>query len=625
MKNKILTIILLLPFLIPTNIVHASSYDFKIDTDTKIYYNTGDTYVTVKNRYTREVENSSYYYPAKGEKVFHIPDISSDTDEEITTERKYKRDSITVKDLRGNNVKYTIEEQEIPNGIYVNIPNYKTTTSSSPYIIEFTYKTHDYVDKINSFVTIQGLALPEDIVFQQEEKSTKTLTQFNYYLSIIVDSKISPLAKIYPSKFTTSTKDGKTTYSFSQTDRIETSPYLEFGTKQTYKFELTYNTPKTDSIVPQSYSNIFKALSTNIYEISLPREYGETEQSILFSNVSPTPTNLFKDTEGNIIATFEVPANEEGKILVEGYITVSQDEYSTNNSTYDMDFAQYQEKISGTEYIQKYLSATKYWEVKDPYIVQEAQRLAKDQTTIAGIIEADYQFVNERLEYDESKANSSNERIGAKAALYGGASVCMEYADSMIALLRAQGIPSRAALGYANLSENQEEEQVRHQWVQVWIPEYGWLTVDPTLESRNMKIGKSIDRVLWETFNGDSLSNIRVFSADNINSLTAEGYSIKIYGVDALPDENLMGYTDIIPEKGYESIDDIPTTNTYSFGNWLNTFLKTTTLGKSLIITGPIILTIIILTVIILSIVILIRVIKKKRGLKQTHTSSPNQ
>jgi transglutaminase-like putative cysteine protease len=624
MRNKILTILLLLPFLIPINLIHASSFDFRIDTDTKIYYNTGDNYVTVKNRYTRKVENSNYYYPAKGEKVFHIPDIPTDTKEDITAERKFKKDSITVKDSSGNNVKYTVKEQESPNGIYVYISNYRTTTSSYPYIIEFTYKTHDYVEKVNGFVTIQGLALPKDIVFQQEEKSTKTLTQFNYYLSITVDSKISPLAKIYPSRFTKNTKDGKTTYSFAQRERIETSPYLEFGTEQTYKFELTYSTPKTDSIVPQGYSDIFKALSTNIYELSLPREYGETEQRVLFSNVSPTPTNLFKDTEGNIIATFEVPANEESKITVEGYITVHQDEYSSNSYPFDIDISQYKGKISGTEYIQKYLSATKYWEVNDSYIKQEATNLAKDQSTIMGIIQADYQYINEKLNYDESKANNSNERIGAKAALYGGASVCMEYADSMIALLRAQGIPSRAALGYANLSENKEDKQVRHQWAQVWIPDYGWLTVDPILESMNMKIGRSIDRILWETFNGDSLSNIRVFSADNINSLNAEGYNIKIYGVEKLPEEELKGYIDIIPDKGYDSIEDIPTTNTYSFDNWLNTFLKTTTLGKSLIITAPIIITIITLTIVILTVVILIRVIKK-RGIKQTHTSSQHQ
>lgn len=624
MKNKILTILLLIPFFIPINLAHASSYDFQIDTDTKIYYNTGDDYVIVKNKYTRKVENSSYYYPAKGEKVFHIPDIPTDTEQEITTERKFKKDSISVKDSRGNNVKYTVKEQEGSNGIYIHISNYRQTTSASPYIIEFTYKTHDYVDKVNGFVTIQGLALPKDIVFQQEEESTKTLTQFNYYLSIIVDSKISPLAKIYPSKFTKNTKDGKTTYAFSQRERIETSPYLEFGTEQIYKFELTYSTPKTDSIVPQGYSNLFKGLSTNIYELSLPREYGETEQHVLFSNVSPTPTNLFKDMEGNIIATFEVPANEESKITIEGYITVHQDEYSSDSYPFDIDITQYKEKISGTEYVQKYLSATKYWEVDDKYIRQEATNLAKDQSTVMGIIQANYQYINDKLEYDESKANNANDRIGAKAALFGGASVCMEYADSMIALLRAQGIPSRAALGYANLSENRDENQIRHQWAQVWIPDYGWLTVDPTLESKNMKIGKSIDRILWETFNGDSLSNIRVFSANNINSLKADGYNIKIYGVGNLPEEELKGYIDIIPEKGYDSIDEIPTTDTYSFDNWLNTFLKTTTLGRSMIITAPIIITIIILTIVILTTVILIRIIKKK-VIKQTQTSSQHQ
>ncbi len=64
----------------------------------------------------------------------------------------------------------------------------------------------------------------------------------------------------------------------------------------------------------------------------------------------------------------------------------------------------------------------------------------------------------------------------------------MEYADSMIALLRAQGIPARAALGYANIRDT-ERIQVRHQWVQIWIPDHGWFSIDPTFESKNQKNG----------------------------------------------------------------------------------------------------------------------------------------
>ena len=601
MKKFLLTIISILTILslLPTK-TFAASDDFAISSDTNIAYTTGNDYVVVTTDYTRKVENSKYYYPASGEKIFNIPDLPDSTADEVKTERAYKLSSLKVTDTYGGTIKYTIEEQAQGSGIYVKVPNYKQTTVSSPYEIKITYNTHDYVTKVTNFVTLQAPALPSDVEFSQTDSSTGTTTAYNYGLTITVDSNISALAKAYPTKYTKSEKSGKTTYSFAQEDRINNSPYLEFGTSSTYKFAITYTTPKTDSFLPASLTNTLKVLSTNIFELSLPREFDETNQKVYFTNVSPTPTNIYQDSEGNIIASFEVPANEIGNITVEGYIVVNQNTIN-NQKTIDINWSDYQKTISGTSYLKSYLTATKYWQVNDSYIQTEAQKLLDGKNTVMDIIRADYAYVGSKLTYDTNKANSENQRIGALAALQGGASVCMEYADSMIALLRAQGIPARAALGYANLRET-EQAQVRHQWVQAWIPNYGWLSIDPTYESNNMSIGASIDRVLWEVFNNDSLSNIKVYSADNVNVLDTEGYNINIYGVDSsnIDFSKLKTYIDLVPDKGYTSVDDIPSTSKYSFGQWLNTFLKTTTVGKSLIVTGPIILVIIVITFILL-------------------------
>ena len=601
-------------FLLFSTKVLAKSSDFVIDSNTDITYTTGETSVSVVTKYTRTVANSDYFYPATGEKVFNIPDLPSSTEEEITTERKYKLDSLKVTNSLGGTVKYTIEEQAQGSGIYIKVPNYKQTTSSSPYSIQIAYNTHDFVTKVANFTTLQAPALPKDVIFEQTDTATNTKTSFNYGLNIIVDDKISPLAKVYPSQFTQATKNAKTTYSFAQEGRVGNSPYMEFGTSVTYKFALTYTTPKTDTLVPESLTNVFKSLSTNIFEISLPREFDETDQKIYFTNVSPAPSNIYKDDEGNIIASFEVPANTIGTITLEGYIVANQDAYQAGYAPVNMDWTAYKEAISKASYLKNYLTATRYWQSNDTNIKSEAEKLMADKTTVMDIIKADYAYIGEKLTYDDNKANSENERIGAKAALEGGASVCMEYADSMIALLRAQGIPARAALGYANITES-EEAQVRHQWVQVWIPDYGWYSVDPTLESNNMRLGQSIDRVLWEVFNGDTLSNIKVFSADNIDVLTTEGYNLNVYGVDSTDIDftKLQTYTDLVPEKGYESNDDIPSSSKYGFGQWLNTFLKTTTIGKAVIITGPVIILVLVVSVIVAVTKNTVRRMKRKK------------
>jgi len=452
-KNILLSITLLsIPFYF-TFEVNAQEEDFVIDTNTEVHYTTGDDFATVTTEYIRNVKNSDYYLPATGEKIFHIPDITDNSEDEIKAERKYKLENLTVEDSIGNDINHSIEENDIGEGIYVTVPNYKTTTSNAPYHIVLEYKTHDYVLKIGNFVNIIGPSLPKDTVFEKTDEETGTRTIFNYNFTIVVDENIPTLAKAYP-KYTKSEEKGRQYFEFNQTDRIGNSPSLEFGTSVLYKFNLEYTTQQTDNFIPEKYSSLFNALSTNIYEISLPREFAETNQRVYFESISPTPKDIYRDEEGNILALFELPANKEDKIEITGYISVEQDSIEEQSKTFDMSLKDYFEKIKSSDYIGRYLSATEYWEINDEYIKQEAETLIKDQGTLLNVIEANYKYVTDKLEYDQNKATSENTRIGAKEALLGGPAVCMEYADVMISLLRAQGIPSRAALGYAKLERN---------------------------------------------------------------------------------------------------------------------------------------------------------------------------
>ncbi|MDO8415954.1 MAG: DUF3488 and transglutaminase-like domain-containing protein [Agitococcus sp.] len=63
---------------------------------------------------------------------------------------------------------------------------------------------------------------------------------------------------------------------------------------------------------------------------------------------------------------------------------------------------------------------------------------------------------------------------------------CEHYASSFAFLLRAAGIPTRVVIGYqgGSLSPTGDSWQVRqmdaHAWVEVWLPEKGWIQLDPT-------------------------------------------------------------------------------------------------------------------------------------------------
>jgi transglutaminase-like putative cysteine protease len=61
------------------------------------------------------------------------------------------------------------------------------------------------------------------------------------------------------------------------------------------------------------------------------------------------------------------------------------------------------------------------------------------------------------------------------------AGVCQDFAHVMLQILRTQGIPSRYVSGYiCPNKKGLRGEGATHAWVEVWIPESGWIGVDPT-------------------------------------------------------------------------------------------------------------------------------------------------
>jgi transglutaminase-like putative cysteine protease len=58
-----------------------------------------------------------------------------------------------------------------------------------------------------------------------------------------------------------------------------------------------------------------------------------------------------------------------------------------------------------------------------------------------------------------------------------GKGVCQDFAHLMIAVMRSFGVPARYVSGYLH-RPNQESES--HGWCEVWLPDLGWVGLDPT-------------------------------------------------------------------------------------------------------------------------------------------------
>ncbi len=60
------------------------------------------------------------------------------------------------------------------------------------------------------------------------------------------------------------------------------------------------------------------------------------------------------------------------------------------------------------------------------------------------------------------------------------AGVCQDYSHLMIGILRSQHIPARYVSGYLNQGKQFVGSAQMHAWIEVFIPDMGWIGLDPT-------------------------------------------------------------------------------------------------------------------------------------------------
>lgn len=79
---------------------------------------------------------------------------------------------------------------------------------------------------------------------------------------------------------------------------------------------------------------------------------------------------------------------------------------------------------------------------------------------------------------------------------------CAHYAGAMTFVLRAAGIPARVVAGYQGGEINPHSNYVlvhqfdAHAWVEAWLPEQGWVSVDPTFQVAPERIEEGLQAAL---------------------------------------------------------------------------------------------------------------------------------
>lgn len=156
-----------------------------------------------------------------------------------------------------------------------------------------------------------------------------------------------------------------------------------------------------------------------------------------------------------------------------------------------------------------------------PAIVEQAKAIRSSSHHVLGLATSLQNEVRQRLTY---QPGSTTAATTAAEAFEGGIGVCQDYAQIMVALSRAAGLPARYVSGYFFSSSDAEGGEAEtdlvhvqtHAWVEVAIPGERWLALDPTNgaipSERHVKIahGPDYDSVMpfRGTFIGPDTSEV---------------------------------------------------------------------------------------------------------------------
>ncbi|TCO56682.1 transglutaminaseTgpA domain-containing protein [Actinocrispum wychmicini] len=122
----------------------------------------------------------------------------------------------------------------------------------------------------------------------------------------------------------------------------------------------------------------------------------------------------------------------------------------------------------------------------DPQIGALARRLTANATNQWDKVRAlkAYFSPDNGFQYRTETAAKSDADALVDFLFKGKIGYCEQYASAMAVLVRAAGIPARVAIGYTagfQMSDYRSiTTQDAHAWVEVYFPQYGWVTVDPT-------------------------------------------------------------------------------------------------------------------------------------------------
>ena len=298
-----------------------------------------------------------------------------------------------------------------------------------------------------------------------------------------------------------STEDNQQTYSFSKSGGFDEPIVLQMGSLADADVEIS-GTLQNDSFWWKTKS-IVLPLDTN-------------QQRSFIESIEPKPSSIRVDKDGNIVASYFLPPKQSVDVKAKASVLIEQKSYDIKS---DGGFEQLDQDI-----VADYTGNTSLWpkaELDNLGLNKDELRLGTVLEAVAKInealIEKDVEFTEE-VDFTNRIGNENKPKLSS-----------LDYADKMVGTMRAAGVPARVVGGVITDNQLTRFDQTQFQvWVEVFVPNQGWMTVDPAL-----------NRVGSNFFGQSGLQRVALFIwGVNDHIPEFEGESVKVsYAEQSQPEE----------------------------------------------------------------------------------------
>jgi transglutaminase-like putative cysteine protease/sugar lactone lactonase YvrE len=183
-------------------------------------------------------------------------------------------------------------------------------------------------------------------------------------------------------------------------------------------------------------------------------------------------TGLVTDKSGQQTAHFSFTDLEPGEKFVAEMVTTAR--------VYEIRYFIDPDKVGGLDEIpddipEVYYENNEKYRMDHPVIAGAVEKVVGDEKNPYWIARKIYNYLMEAMYYEMTGGWNT-----APTVLERGNGSCSEYSFVYISMCRAAGLPARYVGSVVVRGDDDSMDDVFHRWVEVYLPNYGWIPVDPS-------------------------------------------------------------------------------------------------------------------------------------------------